>query len=373
MISSMRVEARDGARTGIVVVNSFHGSGAPRAMRAQLQVHDATGRCRQVRLPPIAPLASRLIWIDEYIPELSAYLGGRPGHASMLLPFPASRVLTFTDYNAGERRVVNHGTVQHGYSQNRGTPSRWTMSPVASLPVVVDDRLDTRFYLINTWGPDEGPFEVTFRFYSTSGVLWGEHREMLARSATREVSARRVLEQIGIVAPVIANAEVTLRPILQSPERPAIFDVLVGVIKDGALAGEALMGGGFLNSLVPPGVPLVDIRRTRIFTRVRLQDQGAMRIHLANPSADPEYDVTANATVRLFGLEGEEVGVHELSLAPHGCALVDVREAFSRGLSERGPAFQGSLRVRSTEARLIGTHMIDDGSSSVVVDHLVGG
>jgi hypothetical protein len=373
-VGEMRLEAGPDARTGVVLINAYAGPGRPRAMRSTLKIHDADGRARQRRLPRLAANSSRVVWIDEAFPDVADFLGGRPGSVAVDLPCPTSRLATFIDFDGGSRRVANHGTVNTRWSQRPGRPADWASESVASAFALCDEHRDTLLTLINHWGPTAGPYSATLRLWDEAGQEIGARQVVIPVNGTASVSTREIVTAAGRALPVIAHAQVTLRPVRPVDELPAIFNVLAGLVDDGRLVGEVLFGATFLNGDVPPGTGLPDVRRTRVFARVNIRGGTQTAVFLANPSAAAGYDTVAHATLTLLDTDGGKRTTRQVELRPHGCALFDVGTLFPEGAQALAPTGTGTLRVRSTDARLIGAHFVNrPGSTTVAVDHLVGG
>lgn len=372
VVGCIRAEGGRRGRTGVVVVNAFDGRNGTRPMRAAVEVRNADGRRLRTRLPALGPMASRMVWLDELFPSLDRFLSGRTGHARVYLPTPSSRLATV--YDTGDRVIYNRAAVENGWSQQPGRPAGWTASaPVAACPVRVDERYDTRLTLPNVLGPSRGAYWFDCTVRAPDGAIVCRGRELVPEGGLRTVSLGRLLAGQGVDR-CTGMAEITVERADAGDELPQMFDVLVGLERDGDLVAEALIGGEYLNGPVPPGAGLPDVRRTRNFGRVRVGDGDRTLVFLGHPAAVPGYDVEAHAAVTLVDLGGRPVDAVELTLPAHGSVVLDVAETFPGAREALGVRGWGMVKVRATDARLYGTHLVEtDGATTAVFDHLVGG
>jgi hypothetical protein len=370
-IGGCRVDPSSGTRSGIVVVNPYDGPGAPVAMRSTLEVLASSGASRQVRLPAIPPRGTRRVYLDDAIPGLAGLLDGHPGQVRVRVPCPSSRALTFVEDAADGRLVVNHATIDRSFDQRPGRRPRWTeASPSFSLPVIVGPNRDTVLTLPNVWGPVVARRVVAISIHGGDGATLATGQVAVEAHGTADVSIRDLLRSRGIDGALVAHAEAWLVDEDPSTERPAILDVVVGIRDDGALAGEVQVGSDFFNAAVPDGIGVPDVRRTRIFSRVRCGPGERPVILLAHP-VSPGGDDTSSArpTLRLLDTTGRVRSEVEPVIAPHGFVAGTVDELFGvQGLD------RAVVRVRDTEHKLYGYHLVDiDGARSVPIDHFVGG
>ena len=374
VVSGMRVDAGDGRRTAVILVNPYSGPGAPADLSAGLQVLDADGHRRRARVGGVPPRGTRRVYLDEVFPDLDGFLGGRPGHLRLQLPCASSRVATFLEERDG-RWVANHGTVDRLFDQSPGIPADWTESwPVASTLVLCDERRDTLITFPNVAGPVGAEYDAVIDINRPDGSRITSHVLRVPARGIGEVALRDVLLAAGETLPVVAHAIVSLRPVAAVSERPAVVDVLVGFVDDGLLVGEVQVGGEFYNAPVPPGVRAPDIRRTRTFGRVVSGQGRTSSVFLANPAGTHGYDVVARPVLTLLDLTGERRSTAELEIRPHGCAYVSVPALFPDATDVLGPGGEGVLRVRDTGARLYGFYFVEtEGARSVPICHLVGG
>lgn len=377
MIGTMRLEAGEGRRTSVVLTNPYVGAGGPLPARPLLTVVSAMGQRRSVRLAAVAPLASRRLYIDEAVTDVDVFLGGKPGHARVTVPFPASRMATTIEYPDG-RTIVNHGSDSRLLDQGIGTPASWTASAsVASALVLCDERRDTVITLVNDWGPIAFDYEAEVTVQGPDGRRLGVCSVLVERDGMTSLSVRDHLREWGVPLPAVAHAEVRLRPIgrrAQDIERPAIFDVLVGIVDDGLLCGEVQVGGEFFNGPIPPGVRAFDIRRTRTFGRVSVGAGIRNRIFLAHPVADNgHYDTVAKPSLSLLDSSGAVRAKRDIEIQARGCCAWDVEELFE-GVGDLLADGKGVVRVRDTTARLYGYYMAErTGARTFPICHLIGG
>jgi hypothetical protein len=378
VVGYMRAEARPGVRTAIVVVNTYDGPGHPRTYRPRVTVRDAQGNELNTVLDDLGLLESRVVWLDEVFEGLESFLGGTPGTVAVHLPCPNQRVACFTHYEDRRGLIVNHGTGETWFGTPGTCPAEWHQSePVSSCVVECSITRDTTLSFANVWAPDAAVYTAEITFFDHSGAIWFRHEVAVARRALVTVSARDLMVAHGVTMsskPSLAHAEVRLRSGSPSQDRPAVFDTLLGIVDDGKLVGEALIGGEFLNAPVPAGSWLPDVRRSRSFVRARTGGGYRTRLLVANPSGSPHYDVTAHTLCTLIDPQGTRRTTAEIEIPPHGFLDLDVTTLFPDASEVLGPEGIGTVHLRSTDARLYGVHVLEHPSSATVaIDHLVGG
>jgi hypothetical protein len=369
-VAGMRVEAGPGVQTGFVVTNAYDGPGAPHTMHAELTVYAEDGRSRRAELGPIPARGTLVADASALIPDLAAHLGGRPGHARIRLACPSSRIATFVASDAGGL-VVNHGTVDRTFDQERGIAAEWSASdPVASVVVVVGAARETVVTLPNVWGPRADRYVARVRVFTLDGDRIADRIVPVERDALRTVSLRDVLGP-GVTG--VFAAEVTLVGD-RGRERPHTFDVLVGFVDDGVLRAEAQVGSEFSNGPVPPGVRWPDVRRTRIFGRVDERDGRETSVFLAYPVAGTDPVTPTHPRLTLVSADGTRTSARVVELAPHGALCATVGELFPDAAAVLGAAGTGQVRVRDTEARLYGYSWVTHPTARTFpFDHLIGG
>ncbi len=304
VVSSMRVEAGSGRRTGFVLTNGYDGPGGPRPMHAALVVHAADGSSVGAAVPPVPPLGTVVAYADELVPDLAHHLGGRPGHARVRLACPGSRVATFVDRGDVDALVVNHGTVDRVYDQEPGVPAGWTASwAVASAFGIVDAHRDTRFSFANVWGPRADDYSARLDVHAPDGRLVCTTTQPVPRDALVEVSLRDAVR-----APGTYHVEIALDGGTPGRERPHTLDLLVGIETDGNLDAEVQVGGSYFNAPVPPGVRWRDVRRTRVFGRVDQSDGRRTRLFLAYPAGQPAWGPPTSPLLTLISADGTRRG-----------------------------------------------------------------
>ncbi len=373
-LGGVRVDPGQDVRNGVVLVNGYEGPGAPVPLRPVLEVLSADGDVRRAPLDPIPPRGMARVYVDEVIPDVDDLLWGRPGQVRAVVGCPSSRILTFAEHPDG-RRVVNHGTVDRMFDQGPGVPPGWAASqPVVSAPVVCTDQRDTVVTLPNVWGPSGTRHRVEIRLFRPDGSTLTTHRLVVAPQGTGEVSLRQVALDAGAELPLVAHAEIRVGTLPSSVELPALLDVVVGLRDRGRVVGEAQVGGEFFNAEVPPGVRLPDIRRTRVFTRVRTGGGARTHLFLAHPGPLDDHDQVAHPVLTLLDASGRRRTQAEIDIPVHGCRYAEVTELFPDWHEVLGDDGCGAVRVRDTGARLYGFHLVDqDGTHNVTIDHLVGG
>jgi hypothetical protein len=272
---------------------------------------------------------------------------------------------------------VNHATIDRVFDQGLGVPPGWSRSqPVASALVLADDHRDTVLTLPNVWGPCAASYPVELRLHRPDGSEILRHEVVVGPRCTVDLSMRDLLRGAGVELPVVAHAEMRVGRVPSTDELPAVLDLVVGLHDDGEVAGEVQVGGEFFNADVPPGVSGPDIRRTRVFTRVRHGGPATTSIYLAYPGpVDADPGIVARPLLTLLDLTGRERATAEVEVPIHGCVFADLGELFGPAAAEvLGNDCAGALRVRDTTARLYGYHLVEvPGARSVTIDHLVGG
>jgi hypothetical protein len=376
VVGNMRAEAGHGSRTAVLVTNAYAGPGGPRAMRPKLIMLDAEGRKRTKHLEPVPPFGTTRVYLDSAFPQLEGFLGGRPGHFHIKLPCPSSRVATFIDYADG-RRVVNHGTIDRIFDQGSGMPAAWTRSlPIASSLVVCGEDRDTVLSFSNNWGPLASDYEVTVRVSGEDGRELARRAVVVRRLAFEHMSLGDALRAGGVAPELGRHAEVTIRPLSDIPEWPALFDILVGQYRGERLVAEVQVGAEFINGEIPPGVRQPDIRRTRTFGRVKVGGGVRTRIHIGHPvSATGDYAAEARPTLTLIDMSGtRRVARETAAIPPHGGIVIDVQDFFPEAGEILGGTGAGTLRVRDTSARLYGYYLAEThGRQTFPLCHLIGG
>jgi hypothetical protein len=366
-VGSMRVDARPGHHTLVMVPNTFAGG---HTVRPSLSVFNARGESQAASLDPLAPLATAMVRLDEVVDGLDGFLGGEDGHVSVRLPYPAARLLCRTESPDGTR-VVNHGTIDRTSDQLPGCPAEWTAShAVATLPVALAG-CDVALVVPNRLGRHAGPHRLHLRFRGADGAVLAAHQVTVVRNGSVRVPVSDLARR---TAPGAAHVLVHATPIDPDEDAPSLLELVVLLERDGRPVAEALAGGGFFNDPVPPGLPWPDLRRTRIFSRAVLGHGHRTEIVLANPSSRPDFDVTATPLVRVLDLAGEEVGSFTLTIPPNGAVTFDPAEMIGAAVERLGPTGAAVITLRDTTARLYGYCAIDrPGAAAIRFDHLIGG
>ena len=375
LVGGVPVDPEPGVRNGMVLVNAYRGPGAPKALHPRLEVLSPDGEVRSATLAAIPANGMARVFVDDVIDDLGPFLGGRPGQMRVALGCPSSRVLTFVDHPGEQRRVVNHATIDRVFDQGLGVPAGWAGSqPLASIPVLCDPQRDTVLVLPNVWGPLSSAETVEIQVFGPDGSPLVTHRIQVPARATREVSMRDLLVGSGRELPFVGHAEVRIGTLPSRREMPAQLDVVVSLRDGGETVAEAQVGGEFFNGEVPPGVALPDIRRTRVFTRVRAEAPDRTSIFLAYPAPVGHEAEPARPLLTLIDPSGTRRTQTERSIPVHGCVLTDLADLFPDWRDVLGPQGYGAVRVRDTGARLYGYHLVERAPTrNVTFDHLVGG
>src|SRR5207237_7836260 len=125
---------------------------------------------------------------------------------------------------------------------------------------------------------------------------------------------------------------------------------------------------------VPPGLRWPDIRRTRIFGRIRRGPGVRTTVVVTHPTAADAASEIARPTLTLLAPDGQRRSVTELELPPHGSRHADLDDLFPDAADIVGADGHGTLRVRDTGARLYGYYFVEtDGARTVPICHLLGG
>ena len=308
------------------------------------------------------------------VPDLETFLGGRPGHTYVQLPFPTTRLATFVEDRANGTIVVNHGTVNWRFQAQPGVAPDWhDADPVASLPVLVGEHRDTRVTLPNGWGPVAADFGARLTVYDPSGLVVADVTREVPVDTLVEISMRELLGAVP-GSDFVGHAEVRLVPRGIPDERPALFEVLVAIVDDDRMLAEVQVGGGFFNSDAPADAAFPAIPRTRVFSRVRIDEPATTWVYLAHPRSGADAGAPAAPRLTLLDADGQRSVIRDLEIAPHGCVFSDVRDLFPEWSTVLGPSGRGTLRVRDVTARLYGYSITGDaGAPTVAIDHLIGG
>jgi hypothetical protein len=227
--------------------------------------------------------------------------------------------------------------------------------------------------LPNGWGPVAADFGARITVYDVAGGLVADVTREVPVDALVEVSMRDLLGAEPS-EDFIGHAEVRLVPRGVPDERPALFDVLVAIVDDGRVLGEVQVGGGFFNAAAPADAAFPAVPRTRVFSRVRIDEPATTWLYLAHPRSGAGVGEPASPKLTLLDCEGKRSATRELRIAPHGCVFADVRDLFPEWPAILGPTGRGTVRVRDVTARLYGYSITGTaGSPTVAVDHLIGG
>ena len=375
VLSAMRLVCDEDRRTAIVVTNPYVGPGGKGPLRADVTAISGDGRSIQARLPDLHPRATAIVYLDDLFPQLQQFLNKQPGHLKLKMPCPSSRVATFVEHTPTGRRMVNHGTIDRVFDQGGGIPSGAVgATPLASCLVVCGNDRDTILALPNVWGPIADDYIAVIHLFAPNGSPLATYELEIRQNSFAEVSTKEMLSRSGQTPPPYCHAEIALRPTRPIDEVPAQFDLLVALRDRGELVGEVQVGSDFFNAPIPSGASWPDIRRTRIFCRVRTGHTSRSMLFLAHPVASPSHDIVARPTLTLLSPDGKGQETVTVKLPPHGCLLTDITTLFPAATSLCGDAEFGVVHVRDTEARLYGFHFLETpGAQSVVIDHLVGG
>jgi hypothetical protein len=248
--------------------------------------------------------------------------------------------------------------------------------PVASAFVICDDQWETALTFPNVWGPVAGAYEALIDVFASDGGHLATHTVHVPRDGLVQVGMTTVLREGGVPLPVVAHAQVSVRPATAVDEWPATFDILVGLLRRDELVGEVQVGSDFYNAPVPAGLRWPDIRRTRVFGRVRIDGGRRTRLFLCHPVAGTDHAPAAPALpqLTLVSSDGTRKLTHQVELPARGCLLADVTDVFPEAPQFLGESGSGTLRVRDTGARLYGFYYVEsDRARTVPVCHLIGG
>ena len=383
LISGMRVDPSRSNRSAVVIVNAYDGTPRRASKHSTLRLFNAHGESRSVRLAEIEHRASRRVYVDEVFEDVDGFLGGQPGHMVVSVPCPSSRLLNFVEYDDG-RFIVNHGTVDRLFDQGPGVASAGASptQPVTSLPVWCDDDRDTIVTLPNRWGPLTNNYLATIDVYDLGGRHRATLTELVPANGLRVIRMYEALRREGIEGPFHGHAEVRVAPKGVLDEWPAWVDMLVGFEDHGRLAGEVQVGSDFFNCDSDDGLPEPLIRRTRVTGRVATGEGVVAWVYVGHPVALTAEARTgagsslapAAVTLTLLDSEGRERATHCVVLPAHGGLCTAVRDLWPELDDLLAPAGIGTVRVRSTDARLYGYSWIEEQNSvTFPICHLIGG
>jgi hypothetical protein len=379
----MRVDPAPASRSAVVVVNAYDGPTRAASRIRTFRLFNANGESRSARLAEIEHFATRRVYIDEAFDDVAGFLGGQPGHMVVSVPCPSSRLLNLVEYDDG-RTIVNHGTVDRLFDQAPGIAftGEAPIQPVASLPVWCDDVRDTVVTLPNRWGPLSTDYVVSIDVFDLDGLHRATIEERVPPNGLRVVHLGDALRRSGVERPFRGHAEVRVAPTGVLDEWPANVDVLVGFEDDGRLAGEVQVGSDFFNCESDDGLPEPLIRRTRVSGRVATGSGLTSWLYLALPMASRSGAVrdglasigAADVDLVLLDSEGRERATARVVLSPHGGLCTAVRDIWPSLDELLAPAEIGTIRVRSTDARLYGYSWIEERDSlTFPICHLIGG
>ena len=383
LISGMRVDPSSSSRSAVVVVNAYDGTPRGASKKSTLRLYNANGESRSVRLAEIEHRASRRVYVDELFDDVGGFLGDRPGHLVVSVACPSSRLLNLVEYDDG-RCIVNHGTVDRLFDQGPGVEFAGTVptQPVTSLPVWCDDVRETIVTLPNRWGPLANDYSVTIDVFDLSGLHRATLVEMVPSNGLRVVRIGEALRREGIEESFRGHAEVRVAPNGAVDEWSAWVDMIVGFEDRGLLAGEVQVGSDFFNCDSDHGLPEPLIRRTRVTGRVASGEGLIAWLFVAHPVAStPEARCdrrdsmpSAAVTLTLLDSEGRERAMKTVDLPAHGGLCAAVRDLWPELDALLAPVGTGTVRVRSTEARLYGYSWIEEPDSlTFPICHLIGG
>jgi hypothetical protein len=354
----------------VVITNGYEGSGAHGSSHT-VTLFNAAGHSRRAEVRRISAGGSRRVDLGELFGDLEAFLGGADGHVTVTVPCPSSRLLTLVRL-PDDRTVVNHGTIDRTFDQAPGVPAARAaagLQPVCSIPVWVDHRRETVLTLPNRWGPHPGAYQVTVGVHALDGTPVANHVTVVPRNGLLTLSLAEVLTEREFVG----HAEVRVRPVDDVDEWPATLDVLVGFVDHGALAGEVQVGSEFFNVDLPAGVPSAGVRRTRVTGRVATGPDVRSWLFLAYPVTSGGGP-NVRALLTLLDASGQERATHELTLPAHGGWCGSLDQLWPDLAVHLGATSVGTVRVRSTEARLYGYSWIERaGARTFPICHLIGG
>ena len=377
VLSTIRVEAGPDRRTGVIVVNPYDGPGGAKSMRVDLEILNARGEARSVPLDPLAPRATRRVYLDEVVPDLAGFLGGEAGNARVSVPCPMSRLANFLEFTDDGRWVVNHATIDRTFQQDVGVRNEWTASdPVASAMILTAAERETVLTLQNVWGPVPADYEAELAVFDPNGIELLRHAVRVRENGVVQIRSGELFGAYGLDPPPVAHAEIRVRS-TDGRDAPATFDVLVGILDRGRLAGEVQIGAEYFNAPVPPRVPFPDVRRTRIFGRVCTGAGLRAMVFLAHPLAARSDSIdTAPATPTLTVLDptGQHRASAVVEIPPHGCKLGEIQDLVPGAAQILAAEDSGTVRVRDTGARVYGYYWVErSGAQTFPVCHLVGG
>jgi hypothetical protein len=239
-IGALRVEEPSAASTSVVLTNAWDQPDRP-PIRPLIEVRNTDGQRLTYRVPIVAAGSTSRIHLDHVFDNLASFLRGHPGHATVAVPYPASRILSCTEYDDG-RVIVNHGTIDRGYDQSRGVDRDWDESwPVVSVPIVWTDEREIVLTLPNRYGPIVAAYVASVVVFDANGQRVIDFDVDLPRDGLREVNVARVLAERGVAAPFIGHGEITVRG-ESVREQPVHIDVIVGIVDRGRRVGEVLAG-----------------------------------------------------------------------------------------------------------------------------------
>jgi len=365
--------------TSLVLLNCFdyRQDSNELVSRPRIQVLGPEGeRSAWKHLPPVKACGARHIEINQAFPSLRKMLRGQQG-ALRLSGVNLGRPLFFIREKKTGQCWVDHGF--HDQTIPSRILSRTTRQitgggPILTALALEGENIHTRYTFFNNLG-------FTFD-YNLRLCLFGADGEKIldipnlhqwGPYETKVVHLRDLLNGRRLPDRFVGHIRVSLAEDSKHRFYPMSFYVVPELFNSEANQGWAL-GNALYNSGLRRKY-LFEPPRTRVFSRVVLNEEYKTSVFLINASTRFDYRQQANPVVTLFDGSGSHSMETQLTIPPHGSVLFDVEEVFpgARQFLEKSDGV-GQIGIQDKSARLSGGHLLGHRSGGVpAIDHLIGG
>jgi hypothetical protein len=377
--SHVPVVDNDRFETSIVLTNCFEYKRDPSEFvsRPRIEVFGPTGEAlATTRLAPVSSCGARRLVLGEAIPDLAKMLKGEEGDLRLFSVDPG-RVLFFIKDKKTGQCWVDHASV------DRTIPARIMSRQMRQIcgegsaltALAVEGKgVHTRYKFFNNLGLSFD-YDLRIRLFTAEGekILDIPNFFQWRRYETKVVYLKDLLDGCHVSDGFTGHIHVSLSENGKRAIYPMSFDVIAELYD-----GDAAQGVALASSLYNSGVRrkyLFEPPRTRIFSRVLVNEQYGTAVHVINSSTRMDYQQQARPVVTLFDGSGIGSLEAELAIPPHGSVWLDVEEIFPEAckfLDKSGGV--GQVRIRDSNARLQAIHILRPRSGGVpAIDHFIGG
>ena len=382
--TTMHAIESDAEATWLVLQNCWHDPAHAVDVRPRIEIINAAGAHRRVRLAAIPPLATVRVRLRDVVPDLLSFLGGRSGgirvHTNVLM----SRTVYYVEDLATSRISMSHGTADKRAPRHALSAAERTFvdsGTVWTAPVIETGDVRTRVVLFNSYGFGE-PYALRLRLFRADGVEVVDRvlDPVLAPDETRVLMMEDCLAAAGVGRPFTGHVHISFATTPSRRDYPLEIDALAEYLTAGGFGGVQIGSEAFNLHHHPAYEPnrfphLPTTPRTKLFSRVVDDDRYEMSIALMNSGARMDYATVAKPVVQLFRASGGAKLETQLAIPAFGTVVATLDALFPEHRTFLAPnGGVGRLRVRDTACRLFGLHFLRDRSSGCLgVDHLWGG